>query len=234
MSQQASLQALSLTNIVRHCSRETEKFFQRVGYDPRYCFELFRRAIEDRSEHAWDYVYRQYRSIVAGWVKRHESFTGSGEEVQYFINRAFEKMWSAMSPEKFGQFPTLKAVLRYLQMCAHSAIIDEVRSSGPATSDIDDGLLPYYDGGDASAAEDDALDNLYKETVWEEVKARLKDDKERTVVYGSYVLALKPSRLYEQYPDTFDDVNDVYRVKENVLARFRRDAGLQHILKTHA
>ena len=234
MSQQANLQAVSLTHIVQRCSEETEKFFQRVSYDPHYCFELFRRAIEDRSQRAWDYVYRQYRSIVAGWVKRHESFTGSGEEVQYFINRAFEKMWSAMSPEKFGQFPTLKAVLRYLQMCVHSAIIDEVRSSEPPTNDFDDDLLSYYDGGDTSAAEDEALDKLYQEKVWQEVEARLNDKKERVVVYGSYVLALKPSRLYEQFSDTFDDVNDVYRVKENVLARFRRDAGLQHILKTHA
>lgn len=234
MSQQASLQAVSLTHIVRRCSEETEKFFQRVSYDPRYCFELFRRAIEDRSQRAWDYVYRQYRSIVAGWIKRHESFRGSGEEVQYFVNRAFEKMWSAMSPEKFGQFPTLKAVLRYLQMCVHSAIIDEVRSSGPATNDVDDDMLSYYDDGDTSAAEDEALDKLYQEKVWREVETRLNDEKERVVVYGSYVLALKPSRLYEQFSDTFDDVNDVYRVKENVLARFRRDAGLQHILKTHA
>lgn len=234
MSQQASLQAVSLSTIVRRCSQETERFFQRVSYDPRYCFELFRRAIEDRSQRAWDYAYRQYRSIVAGWVKRHESFQGSGEEVQYFINRAFEKMWSAMSPEKFGQFPTLKAVLRYLQMCVHSVIIDEVRSSEPPTNDIDDDRLGHYDGAGTAAAEDDALDTLYREKIWQEVEARLNDEKERVVVYGSYVLALKPSRLYEQFPDTFDDVNDVYRVKENVLARFRRDAGLQHILKTHA
>lgn len=233
MSQQASLQALTLSGIVHHCSQETEKFFQRVSYDPRYCFELFRRAIQDQSQRAWDYVYRQYRSIVAGWVRRHESFRGSGEQVQYFINRAFEKMWSAMSPEKFQQFSNLKAVLRYLQMCVHSAIIDEVRSSGPVIADTDDDLLTYYDAGETSAAEDDALDKLYQEKVWQEIEARLNDEKERVVVYGSYVLALKPSRLYEQFPDTFDDVNDVYRVKENVLARFRRDAGLQHILKTH-
>jgi hypothetical protein len=58
----------------------------------------------------------------------------------------------------------------------------------------------------------------------------LHDEKERRVVYGSFVLALKPRELYAQFQDTFRDVNEVYRVKENVLARLRRDAELAELL----
>jgi hypothetical protein len=61
---------------------------------------------------------------------------------------------------------------------------------------------------------------------WEEVDARLRDEKERRVVYGSFVLALKPRELCAQFPETFCDVNQVYRIKENVLARLRRDTEL--------
>ena len=50
------------------------------------------------------------------------------------------------------------------------------------------------------------------------------------MVYGSFVLALKPRELYAQFRETFRDVKEVYRVKENVLARLRRDAELQEFL----
>ena len=55
------------------------------------------------------------------------------EEPQYFANRAFEKMWGVLSPQKFGQFPNLKSLLRYLQMCVHSVIVDYARRGEQAT-----------------------------------------------------------------------------------------------------
>ena len=60
-------------------------------------------------------------------MQRHAAFPASGEEAQYFVNRAFDKLWTAMTPQKFERFPDLKSLLRYLQMCVHSAIIDHVR-----------------------------------------------------------------------------------------------------------
>jgi hypothetical protein len=49
-------------------------------------------------------------------------------------------------------------------------------------------------------------------------------------VYGSFVLALKPRELYAQFREAVRDVNEVYRVKENVLARLRRDAEFEQLL----
>jgi hypothetical protein len=53
-------------------------------------------------------------------------------------------------------------------------------------------------------------------------------------VYGSFVLALKPRDLYAQFRDTFRDVREVYRVKERVLARLRRDAELEKLFREYA
>ena len=47
------------------------------------------------------------------------------------------------------------------------------------------------------------------------------------MVYGYFVLALKPRELCDPYPHTFRNVQHVYRVKENVLARLRRDGLLE-------
>jgi len=43
------------------------------------------------------------------------------------------------------------------------------------------------------------------------------------VVYGTYVLDLKPRELCRRYRSVFSSVREVYRIKQNVLARLRRD-----------
>ena len=142
MSHQTELQLLTLAGIAHRCAQETELFFQRQRYDPRYCFELFRRAIVHCNQRAWEIAYAQYRSLVAGWVERHSAFSTSGEEVQHFVNRAFEKMWVALTPDKFNNFSDLKSLLRYLQMCVHSVILDQVRVAEKSSVGIQDELLP--------------------------------------------------------------------------------------------
>jgi len=230
MSEQIELHALALASIAHRCTRETEAFFQRRAHDPAYCYELFRRAIVDRCQPAWDVIYAQYRPLVVGWVERHPAFAVSGEEVQFFVNRAFEKMWAALDATKFARFPGLKSLLRYLQMCVHSAIIDQSRKAEQPAASVPVESLSDLSIADGPQHEDPALARVYRQEFWEQINARLNDERERRVVYGSFVLGLKPRELHARYQDTFGDVTDVYRVKENVLARLRRDGELAEIL----
>lgn len=243
MSDQAELRSFSLSGIAERCARETEHFFQRQAHDPRFCFELFRRAIAERCQGAWEAIYAQYSPQVAGWVGRHPAYPASGEEVQYFINRALEKMWAALTPAKFPRFPDLKSLLRYLQMCVHSVVLDNIRPHERANNAIRMERQP--DGAGAESLdvqsepgdrdlEEQALHREQRRTLWLEISVRLRNEKERHVVYGSFVLALKPRELYVLHPDTFRDVNEVYRVKENVLARLRRDRELAKLFGPHA
>ena len=230
MSDPSDVRLLTLTGVAHRCAQETELFFQRQSYDPQYCFELFRRAIVHCNQRAWELVYAQYRSLVAGWVERHSAFSTSGEEVQYFVNRAFEKMWGALTPAKFSNFLNLKSLLRYLQMCVHSVILDHVRVAEQSSLGIRDELLAAEGKARNPGVETRALDQVHRQGFWREINARLRNEKERQVVYGSFVLALKPRELYAQFQETFRDVNEVYRVKENVLARLRRDAELEELV----
>jgi hypothetical protein len=218
--QETELQTLTLAGVAHRCAQESELFFRRQSYDPRFCFELFRRAILERNQLAWSSLYTQYRPLVAGWVERHSSFATSGEETQYFVNRAFEQMWSALNAEKFARFPDLKALLRYLQMCVHSAIIDSVRGGKTVQGeplDLQGDLGPA--GPDVA---EEAIEGLHGRELWAWIETQLNDEKERLVLYGSFALALKPREIYTRFAPSFRDVSEVYRVKENVLARLRR------------
>lgn len=214
---------LTLTELVHQCTQETERYFQGQINDPHYCFELFRRAIVEHDQAAWEAIHAQYQALVAGWVKRHRSFETSGEEVQYFVNRAFEKIWVALTPNRFGHFLDLGALLRYLKMCVHSVITDYNRSHDQADVFDPTGESGAEKSEPGPTVEDQGLDEADRRKFWDWIGARLHNENERRVVYGSFVLSLKPREIYAQFPEMFHDVGEVYRIKQNVLARLRRD-----------
>ena len=146
--------------------------------------------------------------------------------MQYFVNRAFEKVWLALSPGKFNRFPNLKSVLRYLQMCVHSVILDQVRRAEQPAANVQIGTLDANTNGTNPAVREQALDRIVRRELWDQINERLRNEKERRVIYGSFALGLKPGQLYSHFPQAFCNVTEIYRIKENVLARLRRDADL--------
>lgn len=225
--------ALSLGEVALRCAQETQKFFQNLAYEAGYCFELFRRAVVTGDQRAWDLIYQQYHAQVMRWVNRHPAFSACREEAQYFVNRVFERLWRSLTPEKFGNFADLKRVLAYLQVCVHSLILDDCvrarEAPGADEQELDDLLerLPYRDG---QTPEDEALARSRQQRLWRWLAGRLKDEQERAVVEGLFVFELKPRQMPAAYPGLFASVQEVYRLKQNVLDRLRRDSGLGDFL----
>ena len=214
---------LDLEEVSRRCARESARYFHGQDHDTRYCFELFRRAFAQRDQGAWGRIYEIYQPLMAGWVQRHKAFPDSGEEVQYFINRSYERMWSAVTQEKFKHFDGLKSVLRYLKMCVGSVIIDHLRVQARLTlEELTDPVIEAARRHDPTL-EDRVLGRVGGEDLWERIEALGIDHQEHCVLYGSFVLGLKPRQLLEHYAGVFDDIRQIYRVKENLLARLRRN-----------
>lgn len=234
MSREFSLIQLTIAGLAHRCAQETHRFFQRQTYEPAYCHELFRRAVVDGNQQAHTYVYAQYQPLVSGWVERHPSFPASGEEVQFFVNRAFEKMWRVLTPEKFERFSELKALLSYLKMCTHSAIVDSARARRHVFVDEEPDQALAGQASNQGDVEGNAIRRVQQQAFWQLIDARLNDEKERVVVYGSFVLALKPRELYQQYDHLFADVKEIYRTKQNVMERLRRDESLRESLGWYA
>lgn len=218
---------LTLAGLTRRCAQETEAFFRRDAYDPLFCYELFRRAVTEQNQRAFAFLYTQYTPLVTGWVERHPSFRNAHEEAQYFVNRAFEKFWRALSAEKFQQFSDLKALLSYLKLCTHSVLIDYTRTRQVEVLDEETGDVTLVDLVASAHMEDDALQQAARRDFWVLIRSRLTGEKEEAVIYGSFVMALKPAELQAHYAHLFADIKDVYRTKQNVLDRLRRDLEIQ-------
>ncbi len=220
-----SLHELALPAVAAQCADQSDRFFRREAFDGRFCYELLRRALAERSTAAWEAIYRQYQPLVSSWITRHPAFASSGEEIAHFVNAAFEKFWLAVPPAKFRQFADLPALLRYLQMCVHSVLTDHARQSAHlGLGSLSDDILAHTSQPDIASS---VADRDAREAFWRVLLERIHDERDRQLIYATYVLGLKPREICRQYETLFAGVGDVYRAKENLLDRLRRDQEFQ-------
>ncbi len=124
-------------------------------------------------------------------------------------------------------------MLAYLKMCAHSAILDEARRAGPPAVELPS-VLEGTEGESEDLSETGVMEQERSQQLWELVSTRLRNEKERVVVHGLFVLDLKPRAIYAQHPDIFHDMKEIYRTRQVVLERLGRDPGLKDFLSDDA
>jgi RNA polymerase sigma factor (sigma-70 family) len=228
MTSGRNFRLIDVHRLADECADQTARFFSRTENDSGYCYELFRRAIVGRNDYAWERIYDIYQPLVASWVGRHSGLGAAGEEVDYFVNCAFDKLWSAVKAEKFGQFQDLGSLLRYFQMCVHSVIVDYARSNQNRSIDLD--LLANLSSPDLPLIEKYVTDQLERRRLWEMIVKLTRDEKEIIILRFSFVYNLKPSQIYAAHPDQFENLEELYRIKRNLLNRLRRNQMLRQFL----
>src|SRR5690349_12792071 len=72
MSPETKLEQMGVEELAQKCAHETDLFFAQREYDPSYGFELFRRAVRNKDERAFEVVMALYQPLVARWVKRQQ------------------------------------------------------------------------------------------------------------------------------------------------------------------
>jgi hypothetical protein len=100
----SSPNGLSVEELAQRCRQESEKYLAGQPHDETYCFELFRRAIFNRDQAAWQAIYAQYQTLITSWVWRHSKFQSTNEEAASFVNAAFIRFWRTVSKKGMGQF----------------------------------------------------------------------------------------------------------------------------------
>ena len=223
MSHENELQQMAVGDLAQRCAQETDLYFTHQDYDSRYCFELFRRAIQNKDQNAFKVVWVQYEPLVARWVEkwmdRHPDLPFFQEETQDFIAQAFERFWISFTPAKFDKSHSLAAVLRYLQMCVNGAITDAWRKARRIQLEQD----AREEEQELSEPEPSPEELLQSDEFWQLIKKKAKEPKEYVVVYASFHLDLSPREILVEYHGEFKDIKEIYQHKANFLERLERD-----------
>lgn len=213
----------SVEELAEGCRRESARYSRGQEQDQRYCLELFRRAIVQRDEQAWEYIYQQYGAQVARWVRAHPSFDICQEEAAYFVNIAFAQFWKHVG---FPASPTLGGLLEYLKRCVATVIVDHVRSNDKAgrRSDWDADQMAEIPDNSDNLSPGEHLDVQRLQAL---IQSLLKNEQERVVVESRFFFGMSPRAILEQHPQLFGDVAEVYDCQANVLKRLARHSELR-------
>lgn len=187
-------------------------------------YNLFEQAIRQRIPEAWEQIQQVYAPLVQKWITYHPDFANTGADIDYFVNRAFEKMWDALTPEKFENFSELKPLLAYLQMCVNSVIIDHLRMEKRYSLTVERAEEnPLFR---VAPTQTHLRNEVECRHFWECIRQRLKNETEYKLLYYRFVLGIKPRQLCTEFGDTFPNVSVVDTLTQNILARLRRDSVL--------
>lgn len=226
--------SLQDTECRKRSQGKMQTYYQTSLADTKASYELFRRALSERNESAWAAVTELYHGMVKKWILNHSKFADSGEEADYFVNRAFERLWRyvACKPGKFAQFDELASILQYLKLCAHASVMDDAPALSVPTVSFapDDGYAYTEDPADMTGG-DESYREIEQSELWQTIESYLLDETERIVLFGFFVEGLKNRELLNLYPDRFEDAKQISNKRTAILRRLSRNEEFTEILQ---
>ncbi len=227
MSSNKPPRALSLSELQDRCTQETNNFRHGQDEEAWHCYEIFRRAVVEKSEEAWELIVGQYQNQVKGWVEHYPRFRDFQETTEFFVNQVFEKFWRRnFSAVEFARFPNLKALLAYLKTCVGSVMTDYWRvQKRKADMVYLDDLSPQHIQVHVFSYYDKVQNHLEQKDFWNDLRIQMDDEQAFKVLYASFVLNLKPIDIYNELPNSYNDVQEIYKIKAKAISR------LSHVLQ---
>lgn len=210
---------LSTDELAERCAEENAKRTKDRLNATGFCFALLRRALVNYDQLAWLHVYRIYENLVRRWVYQEQQFEKTDESSDFFISWGFAKFFKGIPPERFTKFATTGHLLRYLKLCAQTAVRQYFRDH---CKKIEVELSPEMP--DASPQ----MDNLLiSRDLWDQVCRIVHNANERLLLGLYFSEGLKPAAISALYPDRWSSAQHVSTMLFRVMKRLRTDPTLQ-------
>jgi DNA-directed RNA polymerase specialized sigma24 family protein len=222
-----SPEQLTVTELIREAHLETQLFLRDQSPEHVCAFELFRRAIVLRDEQAWFGIYELYNAVVSSWIL-HLVPKLEGPDFEALVNGVFAKFARAVNAQRGSDFSCVQGLLGYLKRCAESVVADHCRSQRARLRE------ETFEFLDQEPVLDDPADlvatQLAAQELWQLIWREVTSVEERLIVQLVCALGLSPRELQRRYSHVFTSVDDIYRIKRNVLERLRRNKALLQLL----
>lgn len=181
-------------------------------------YELFRRAIVEHDDEAWAEGAARYRAMLISWAGRCSASATILERGDEIADIAFARAWAALTPERFADIPNIGALLAYLRACVTSAVIDCARNAL-----LHERLSQALEGEDVISPEDEVIDLLTRQELWQLAMAETRCEQERVALIEGFRYGLRSATIFARHPNIFDAVGQVYTAKRNLLERLKRN-----------
>jgi RNA polymerase sigma factor (sigma-70 family) len=214
-----------LQEIICGCREESRR--PRAA-QPGDCFELFRRAIDERCDEAWRAVVAQYHPLVCRWLLQLGKGRPQEHQVMDLADCALARFWHTLRHRDAplaAQFDHVGAVLSYLRHCAASTYLDADRRDRRQER-LRERVALFSIQHNERGMEQRLLERLDRTSrvnrVVRWVSVHVTDPQERIVLALSFDEGLTPQQIAAAHPEYFEGAAAVRRIKERVLKRVRR------------
>lgn len=220
------LMRLPIATVAQMLAEETEKFLKHLPSDDLPGMVLFVRALTQRDEEAWFYLYQHYTPLVLSWItQQHDVAPLIAEDGGLsLVNAAFARLYRALKPEKISNFTSLSALLYYLKCCAYSVVVDERRAHQYRKHEVPLEMLEREPV--MKDPIDEVVATLSAPSLWVLI-AKWTNETECLLLILTYSYGMTPTEICRQYRDRFPTIQEVYRMKHNILERLRRNRRVQ-------
>lgn len=187
-------------------------------------YELFRRAIVERSDDAWRQIYARYRPLLLAWARQSHLRTPSGEPAEDLADWALARAWAALSPSRFAQFANLAALMGYLRNCVVTTVIDASRVEASHER-----IHQRMEADPVATPEQIVVRAAERAALWQMICHKVATEQEQIVLVESFQLTLTPRQILERHAEHFESVAAIYNTKRNLLNRLMRCHELQRL-----
>ena len=209
---------MSLPELAAQCLRELDHYRRGEPCTDTFGLELLRRATFQDNQEAWVWVQHCFGGMVRGWLRRHpkREVAYRLESEENYVAQTFERFWQATAFNQRVEFSTLAAALQYLRASLNGAILDMLRAYARPV----EVSLP----GPGEPGEPLVEDSTDNSEVWESLQMILSNPREQRLAYLLFHCGLKPREIIRFCPQEWSDVQEIYRLRRNIMERILRNA----------
>jgi hypothetical protein len=219
---------MSLQSLAQQCSSDQKRYLRKEIAHSVSCYELFRMALVQNDQDAWAFLYTQFVALIKSAVHksrvRVDQTNLCPRDNQDLADDAFETMRKLITPEKFREYTNLGALLVHLKRNALYVVLNCRRASATRVlNSMPDDEISTNRGSVGRPVEDQVLGNLQYRKLYRLIYGRMKNKKEKLVFDALFRDGMKPREILENYPGKVATIEEVYRIKANLLERISRD-----------
>jgi hypothetical protein len=213
-----SPQVMSITELADRCMNEINKYRHGEPSNDQYGIELFRRALTQRDPLAWEIVQQCFSEMMLNWMRNHPMRKAASriDSEENYVAQAFTRFWQATIGNQEIEFRALAAVLRYLRASLNGTVLDTLRAYSRSR------VIPLPEPG--SPGEPLVEDQDEKRELWEVIQGLIPNEREQRVAYLIFHCGLKPREIVHFCSEEFSEVQEIYRLRRNIVDRLLRNA----------
>jgi DNA-directed RNA polymerase specialized sigma24 family protein len=230
------LESMSLAQLEIRCLKETSNWRQKKPSDPRFCLEIFHRALQlaheqhggtpSFNDEACTLLVRIYTSVIKANVSAKARHILDLEEISQEV---WLRFWSAA---RWGlTFPTLPAAIGYLKLATVRTVIKLLRSEDKSPDVSLDQLTSVNEPIDNDAN----VSDIYKRrALYQRMLELTPDPLERRILLMRYYLGLSPKEIARQFAVSDHPLKEkeISTILRRIFKRFEHDPAIKDLLQS--